>query len=164
MLNIKIKHGFFRYYGFVALLIFLFMAFYFYRTPKDKDDITLFLTSVGGLAYAIYSIQKQKLEELRLFKELFTDFNKRYDDLNDILNDIVLSKQTAQLTDDEIKHLNDYFNLCGEEFLFYQKGYIYPEVWTSWHNGMKIFIDNDKRIKKHWEQEKKSDSYYRLDI
>ena len=59
--------------------------------------------------------------------------------------------------------LNDYFNLCGEEYLFYRRGYIYPEVWKSWVAGMKIYYANE-RIKKLWAQELSNQSYYGLNV
>ncbi len=44
--------------------------------------------SSGGISF-FYFFQKQKLEETRLMKELITDFNSRYDSLNETLNDIL---------------------------------------------------------------------------
>ena len=117
-----------------------------------------------GLASAVYFIQKQKLEELRLFKELFMSFNRRYDKMNESLNRIASGGQTKQLTRDEKDILNDYFNLCSEELLFYQRGYIYHEVWTAWHNGVRFFMQEDGRIKRHWDEERTNDSYYGLEI
>src|ERR1700694_1418716 len=38
-----------------------------------------------------YFAQQQKLAEISLFKELFTEFNKRYDDLNERLREIATS-------------------------------------------------------------------------
>lgn len=80
------------------------------------------------------------------------------------MNRIAFSEQKGKLSTDEENTLNDYFNLCGEEFLFYRKGYIYPEVWQAWHNGMKFYLDKDHRVKEHWEREKKAESYYGLNI
>jgi hypothetical protein len=39
------------------------------------------------------------------------------------------------------------FNLCAEEYFFYLQGYIHPEVWKAWENGMKYFLDT-KKLKK----------------
>jgi hypothetical protein len=164
MIYARVKHLIFQYYGIVALFGFLGAALWFFRGPKGKDELTLFVTIVGGLASAIFFIQKQKLEELQLFKELFVDFNCRYDELNEDLNKIVSSKEKVDLTSDEKNKLNDYFNLCAEEFLFYRRGYIYLEVWTAWHNGMKYFLEKDKRIADYWEKEKQTESYYGLEI
>jgi len=160
----RIKHFLFRYYGLVALLILIPTIMSFLKGPKGKDEITVFLTIIGSLASALYFIQKQKLEELHLFKELFVEFNARYDKLNEDLNRIVFAEPKGELTQEEKNLLNDYFNLCGEEFLFFRRGYIYPEVWRAWHNGMKFFIVKDDRVKDYWKRESKTDSYYGLRI
>jgi hypothetical protein len=57
--------------------------------------------------------------------------------------------------------LFDYFNLCGEEYLFYSQGYVYPEVWKAWFNGMEFFRPNP-RIRQLWNEELKTGSYYGL--
>jgi hypothetical protein len=55
----------------------------------------------------------------------------------------------------------DYFNLCGEEYLFYKHGYILPEAWESWRRGMRQYMDVES-IRELWEFEVKTDSYYGL--
>jgi len=60
--------------------------------------------------------------------------------LNEELNRMAREDPTAPLTSDNLDCLFDYFNLCGEEFLFYRKGYIYPEVWQSLGNGHEDFL------------------------
>ena len=129
----------------------------FYRRG---DDWKLFLPVIGGGVSLIYVIKKQQLEEAKLFKELFVQFNATYDDLNEKLNQI---KSQESISPEDRNTLYDYFNLCGEEYLFYQQGYIYPEVWKSWVLGMKIFYDSDL-IRPIWISELKSGSYYGLDI
>ena len=106
---------------------------------------------------SVFLIQKHKLEELRLFTDLFKEFNKRYDKLNESLNQII--SKDGDLEPDETKDLFDYFNLCGEEYLYYREGYILPHVWKAWKNGMPVFFEN-KRIKKLWDEECKTESYY----
>jgi hypothetical protein len=123
----------------------------------------LAFTIAGGGFSFIYFIQKQKLEETRLFKELFTEFNERYDRLNEKLNSIVIGNKNAELSSEQLNNLYDYFNLCGEEYFFYKQGYIYPEVWESWLNGMKDFYRNS-RIKTIWGKEMDSNSYYGFKI
>jgi hypothetical protein len=54
-------------------------------------------------------------------------------------------------------------NLCGEEYLYYDKGYINPEVWRAWRNGMKYYLA-DQRILNKWADEEKSGSYYGLTL
>jgi hypothetical protein len=120
----------------------------------------LIFTIVGGILSFIYFVQKQKLEEIRLLKELFTDFNARYDALNEELNRIASDNEAREgFTQQELDTIYNYFNLCGEEYFYYEQGYIHPKVWKAWRNGMKIFYRNE-RIRKAWAEELKNDSYY----
>jgi len=117
---------------------------------------------VGLLAFPfgfLVTVQKQKTEELELFERLFEKFNSRFNKLNGELNAIKDGPDDIPLTPPQRNLLFDYFNLCGEEYLFYRQGYIYPEVWQAWYNGMKIFRKNP-RIKKLWEEELATESYY----
>jgi hypothetical protein len=158
----RLKHLIFRYYLLLALLLFIGAFVWFVQSAKGKDETALFLTLAGSVATGSYFVQKQKLEELLLFKQLFTEFNARYDKMNEAVNAILTNPENS-LTLSEKNTLNDYFNLCGEEFLFFKKGYIYPEVWRAWHNGMQDFFNKDDRIREYWDEEKKSDSYYGLE-
>jgi len=126
---------------------------------QEKLDWKLNITLVGSIISSIYFVEKQKLEQMVLFKELFTKFNERYDGLNEKLNEILEEDKQKELTQEQIDILYDYFNLCSEECLFYKQGFIYPEVWKAWCNGMKIFGKN-KRIKELWQKEVRTDSYY----
>jgi hypothetical protein len=164
MIHARIKHFVFTFYWLIALLGFIAVSVWFLKSEKGKEEITIFLTIVGGLLSAFYFIQKQQHEELELFKDLFSTFNSRYDQLNEELNRIAFSNSREKLLPEEKNTLNNYFNLCAEEYLFYIRGYIYPEVWRAWHNGMKFYLNKDERIKNHWIDEKKSDSYYGLVI
>ena len=110
-----------------------------------------------------FFLQKQRLEETKLFREIFLECNERYNALNEDLNDIVNKNTNEPISDSELKILFKYFNLCGEEHLYYKKGYIYPSAWKAWYNGMKVFIKNP-RILPIWEREKESDYYYDLKI
>ncbi|MGH9855944.1 MAG: hypothetical protein ACREBD_39415 [Blastocatellia bacterium] len=165
MVNNRAKQIIFRYYEIAAFVIFVAVTAWFYKySPKGKDEITAYLTVVGSLFTFFYFIQKQQLEELTLFKGLFTDFNKRYDEMNDKVNKIANAEIKRPLTPEEKDILDDYFNLCSEEYLFHRKGYIYDEVWVAWSNGMRFFLNKDVRIREYWLTEKETNSYYGLDI
>lgn len=152
------KHRFYRYYIPIALIVCIPIVFLGFRGIPHLDW-RLTITILGGIFSSIYFVQKQRLEEVQLFKELFKEFNERYDKLNEALNQICEGDDKQELTSDQINTLYDYFNLCGEEYLYYKEGYIYPEVWRAWSNGMKIFFQN-KRIRGVWEKECRTDSYY----
>jgi len=151
-----------NHFWFIAAIIVtaLVLAVVLYRR---NEDWRVLLPVIGGTVSLIYIIERQFLEEARLFKELFVDFNRRYNRLNKDLNRIRNADIKLALERKDIDILYDYFNLCGEEFLFYKKGYVYPEVWKSWILGMKIFFDNN-RIRAIWVHELQTDSYYGLDL
>lgn len=71
----------------------------------------------------------------KFFKELFTEFNSRYDKLNNFLNGI---KDDQKLTNEERQKIIDYLNLCAEEYMWVQKGWIPAHIWDSWKNGIKL--------------------------
>jgi hypothetical protein len=114
---------------------------------------------VGGLFAFVYAVERQKLNESRLFRELFSEFNGRYDELGGGLNRILRGNNEAALSSDDIDILFRYFNLCAEEFLYFRKGYIDPVVWNAWSNGMKTYFRSG-RIRKLWAEELESNSYY----
>lgn len=130
-------------------------------SSRAREDIVLALTVIGSVFSFFFVIQKQASEDIRLFKELFVDFNKRYDMLNEKLNHLAEKEPTARLTKEEKDTLNDYFNLFGEEYLYFKQGFILPEVWQSWCNGMYYFMEKP-RIKPLWSEEEESLSYYGL--
>ena len=125
-----------------------------------RGDWTTLLTVIGGLLSASFVLQKQYLDELSLFHELFKDFNCRYAELNDHLLMIVGS---GKLDDSKRRQLTDYFNLCAEEYWWYRAGYIPHEVWRSWCRGMLSYIEQPN-IKEFWEAEVTQDSYYGLTL
>jgi len=152
------KSIFFRHYILLAMIMTVTVILAAIMKPHIvKFEIVV--TALGGIFSSAYFVQKQKLEELRLFKELFTEFNHRYDQMNEKLNKILQETQNQKLTEQEINYLYDYFNLCGEEYLYYKQGYILPEVWESWKNGMKTFASS-KCIRQAWEKDLVLNSYY----
>jgi len=161
LVSVRVKHFVLRHYLWVTVILLLLALFTgLFVEPQDWKGWAAIIGVPFGF---LFTIQKQKSEELELFIRLFTQFNHRYDELNEKLNSIRDKPSDKTIEDDERNVLFQYFNLCGEEYLFFRQGYIYPEVWEAWHNGMKFFRDNP-RIRKLWDKELKSDSYYGLNF
>jgi hypothetical protein len=159
VINHDVKRFLFKRYAPISALVFA--AAMVLVISGKLDWQTLGSISVGAYAFA-FTVQKQNLEETTLFKELFEQFNKRYDKMNDDLNMIWEQPADKQLNEDEIKKLFKYFNLCGEEYLYYHEGFICPEVWAVWKSGMNYFRKNS-RIKEFWDKELSDNrSYYGL--
>ena len=152
------KHFVFKYYFGIAILLCI-GAIISGITLRQHIDWKLVAAFIGSVISSVFFVQKQRLEELRLFNELYTTFNSRYDALNESLNEIGRGDLGEELKPGELNTLYNYFNLCSEEYFYYKQGYIFPEVWKAWRNGMKIFYQNE-RIRKAWANELKNDSYY----
>jgi hypothetical protein len=132
-------------------------------TPDIRGNLTAAI--IGGAVAVVFFCQKQKLAETALFEKLFTRFNKRYGTLHGALQEI----RAGRLADEAEKHkvLVKYFNLCAEEFLFYEEGRIHPVAWRSWCNGMLYYVE-EEHISKQWQDEIERDlsrtSYYGLTL
>lgn len=124
------------------------------------DRIGLIGTVLAGALGFCYFAQQQKLAETALFHQLFIGFNARYDKINGSLFSL-LNKQNLLPEDRSI--IVDYFNLCAEEYLFYQQGYIPRKVWRSWCRGMAWYLKRHP-FKDVWNDEFKTDSFYGLSL
>ncbi|MGH7967354.1 MAG: hypothetical protein ACREIC_01365 [Limisphaerales bacterium] len=123
----------------------------------ERLSITIsLLTAVGGVSGFLYA---QHARDIQLFRELFREFNARYDTLNDRLNEIRNREPGQPLKETDHGVLFAYFNLCGEEYMYATAGYIDPRVWCAWHNGM-CYFDRDPEIHNFWKDELRQDSYY----
>jgi len=160
MLNVRLRHALFRNSGWLIALVVV--ATFVFAWKFAGQNWQLVLTAAGGALSFVYFVQKQKLEELRLFKELFTEFNARYDRLQDRLL-LVIARNDGDLSPEERLLVYEYFNLCAEEYLFYKRGYIDPDAWVAWQNGMRAYLANP-RIRRLWEEDVKSDSFYGLRV
>lgn len=158
IIKIKLKFLFYQNQMWLLIVSLLFVAAVLIIF---NEPLATTATILGSVLSLIYFVQKQKLEELNLFRELFKEFNARYDGMNEKLSKIVTNSNDT-ISDDESDLLVDYFNLCGEEYFYYRKGYIDPIVWESWFNGMLTLLANQKIYNK-WLTERQTISYYGLD-
>jgi len=76
----------------------------------------------------------------------------------------IMTRETgSDLLPAQIDTLYNYYNLCAEEHLFYETGYVDETVWCAWLRGMKYFA-GDAAVSKLWEKEIKSGSYYHFKL
>jgi hypothetical protein len=155
-----LKHWLFEYYAIISATFFIGTLLLFFNGRFDWQTL---LAIEGGIITFALGVQKQRLDEVHLFNQLFTDFNERYDQKNEAMNLIYNKPPESKLTDKEVETLFNYFNLCGEEYLYYTRGFIFPEVWCAWFNGMKFFRNN-QQIKQLWDKDLRAGSYYGLDF
>jgi hypothetical protein len=124
------------------------------------DKVVIIGGLLAGLLGFCYFMQQQRLAEMHLFKELFTEFNLRYDKLNDALLAI---ENVRAPTVDQQRLIIDYFNLCAEEYLFHREGYVLPHVWQAWCRGMLQYLDSEP-YSSIWREEADLGSYYGLSL
>jgi hypothetical protein len=137
----------------------------FHRAGVGLATVATLLTLVGGLTGFFYA---QHFQALQIFRDLFREFNSRYDILNERLNEIYdrpvdepLKREKTANNKSDIDVLYDYFNLCAEEHMYAAAGYIDPRVWIAWQTGMAYFAA-DPEILALWEHElhTQQKSYY----
>lgn len=135
-----------------------------YYIIGQKPELPISIIAAG--ISISFGIRQYRIENDKIFKELFIAFNQKYDEkFNNGLNAIDIKTQLQEayvLTDAEKNLVVDYLNLCAEEYLWYKKQRIDKSVWLSWENGMSYYL-KIKPIKEIVETEKKQkDSYYGL--
>jgi hypothetical protein len=100
-------------------------------------DGKIFLGLLGTIATLFFGSIKYRIENDKLFKELFQEFNSRYDlRFNDLINELKYDNG-RKLTKDERNLIIDYLNLCSEEYLWRSRNRIPKKVWNSWKAGIK---------------------------
>jgi hypothetical protein len=155
---VSLVNSYWRHYKAAALAGIVLLVLIIVVIAGLRDSAVI--VSLAGVAVSlIYFFQSQRLEETRLFKDLFSEFNLRYDKLNGTLLSVEHCRPDQCLTDEMNQALVDYFNLCDEEYMFYKLGYIREEAWRAWLNGMRYYYKNP-RIRELWEEELEQDSYY----
>eukprot|EP01029_Cantina_marsupialis_P030837 TRINITY_DN8516_c0_g2_i1.p1 TRINITY_DN8516_c0_g2~~TRINITY_DN8516_c0_g2_i1.p1 ORF type:complete len:149 (-),score=21.63 TRINITY_DN8516_c0_g2_i1:42-488(-) len=102
-----------------------------------------------GLSATIwFSRATKKRESDKMMKELFTEFNTRYDKLNNYLAQIVDSDKPVESVDqiNERAVVIDFFNLCAEEYFWHKRGRIDKKMWQSWQAGMNYWYNHTNPI------------------
>lgn len=168
--KVKFKHKDIFLINCVSLIIGL--CIYFYDDDRNFDVLAAILAT--GISIS-FGIRQHKIEQDRMFKELFMMFNERYDkNFNDKLNEIDLAlkgKSEKEIDAETKKKLEsvetkklviDYLNMCAEEYLWYTKGRIDENVWKSWEAGMKYFLGLEPIKEIARDQKAQKGSYYGL--
>ena len=153
------RHFIFRNYWWIALAIGGGTALLAFQVGGD-ERVGLVGAVIAGTLGFCYFVQQQKLAETSLFHQIFTSFNARYDQLNGPLAALLSERD---LTTEQRSLIVDYFNLCAEEYLFYQQGYIPWQVWRSWCRGMAWHLKRHP-FKDVWNEEMRSESFYGLSL
>jgi hypothetical protein len=141
----------------IILILFIGLCIWLFNTNQYTPVIAL-----GGAAGTIYfGLIKYWIDNDAIFLNLFNSFNKRFDELNEPLN---LIFNNAEIKGEKTKEqiVQDYLNLCAEEYYWLMKGRIPKKVWSSWRQGIEYYLTNQS-IRDYFLKEKKySKSYYDL--
>ena len=140
----------------------------------SKSFGSIILAIVAAYLASRHNKLSRELSNDNLQKQLFTEFNSRYDNMNDIIQFVLdFSKEDSvkflESKNDEgfgdynkafIKFkINDYFNLCAEEYYWYSKKRIDDRIWNSWKKGMDDIYNKSEIIRKQWQEEIKNDGW-----
>jgi hypothetical protein len=151
------KYTFKRYWIWIVLLIACIVILVL-LVRSNRIEVNIFLVITATLLTIFISIINFHQNGDKFFKELFTEFNNRYDILNDKLIAIATDKK---LEGEEKQKVIDYINLCAEEYMWVRKGRIPVHIWNSWKNGIEGYLRNEA-IKEVFDEEKAlwKSSYY----
>ncbi|TYB79172.1 hypothetical protein [Bizionia myxarmorum] len=131
-----------------------------------KDLAPLIISGVAIWLTSRYQRHAKKLANDEMMKDLFTEFNIRYDTINNKLDKISKTsvviweaqkdeKEKALIYGDVV----DFFNICSEEYYWYKEGRLDAKIWKAWHKGMNDIYNRSKIIQHIWEQECKNEGY-----
>lgn len=137
-----------------------------YLLENPQVVITLIIGFFTLIIAWRYNRSNLKISKEKLEKELFKEFNERYDILNDSL-----AKLSSEDTLEYLKDINsliankkmynviiDYFNLCAEQYYWKQKDRISDKIWVAWNKGMMEYY-KFPIIQQIWEDETLQDNY-----
>ena len=144
----------------------------FLNITKSFGAIILAIVA-SFLAYRHNKLTRE-ISNDNLQKQLFTEFNSRYDKLNDLLRFVMEFSQEkeeefmkalenemfGEFTKSYIKFkINDYFNLCSEEYYWYSKRRVDERIWSSWKKGMNDIYNSSSIIQNQWQDEIRNEGW-----
>ena len=100
-MGIRTKYFLHRYHFQLILIVIVGTVAISIWLYNRGDDWKLFLPVIGGAVSLIYVVEKQQLDEARLFKDLFVQFNEKYDQLNEKLNRV---KSQHSISKEDSRH------------------------------------------------------------
>lgn len=159
----------------VGVIVFMF---------NSNEHLEPLISVLIAIFSAIFLLQKHNWDKKKIYHELFSDFNRRYDTLNENMNrikegklinmiNIVLESDLSK--PDEVQFyttsvIYDYLNLCGEEYFWAGQKMLHPEIWDNWKKGIEYFINcpivikvikmEIERYNSNNRKDKKVDNYY----
>lgn len=112
----RTRHIFFRHHWWLVPTIGTASAFIIFKSNLP-DKGTVFAAVVAAVLSVSFFAQQQRLEEMKLFRELIASFNDRYDNLNERLMRVRCEEGCS-----DYQAVWDYFNCVLKSSCFFQKG------------------------------------------
>ena len=138
------------------------IGFGLYFLANERIEI-LGAVLATGISLSL-GVRQYKTENDKIFKQLFTEFNTKYDlKFNDKLDEIVEkseNNENYELSSENEKLIVDYLNFCAEEYLWKTKDRIPETVWNSWKNGMDYYLKKPIINKVILKEKEQKNSYY----
>lgn len=152
---IPYSHAMRKYLDIILInLIYLIIGIILFYLLGKRIEILVAVIATG-ISLSL-GIRQYKTENDKIFKQLFQEFNSKYD--NKFRKKLSKIRNQNNVKNTEI--VIDYFNFCAEEYLWKTKGVIPDNVWNSWEKGIVFFISNPL-IKEIFVKEKEQrNSYY----
>jgi hypothetical protein len=151
-----------RYTLFTAIIVIIYLGVILWAWLSRDLKLPLFITILAAVSTIYFTVVKYQLDADNMFKSLFETFNNRFDELNRALNAIKENRFTNDL-DREKRDANaviqDYLNLCAEEWYWRKKGRIPKDIWESWKEGIRYYT-NCPSIDEYFKQERTQDKAY----
>ncbi len=140
------KSYFHLFIGTLVLVVFLYVNNLYWLLQNE-----IFITVIVTIISLTFTINYNRYVKKKIFHEVFTYFNKRYDQLNENLNRlkegrVLIFKQNNDLEFQKKLFIYDYLNLCAEEYFWFREGMINVNVWDNWFSGIQYFLQNDDII------------------
>lgn len=141
--------------------MYFFIWFVIESCFKLNYPSTSWATIFVGFEAAFIGLTQLRNTRDKLEISLFMQFNERYSKLNELIKEQLdnqppeskkgIDKQGQILQN---KALEDYINLCCEEYYCYRiKKEIPYHIWKFWHAGIRYNWNNCSSLRKLWERE-----------
>lgn len=133
--------------------------------PLSDDIIAAYIQAVPAAAIALaallISFNQNRLEKRKAQRDLFEKFNQRFNSLNEDLNAIRAGSFAATAQKSAESVVQDYLNLCSEEYLWRKRGFVDEEVWSAWLSGIHYYLKSPAILKVFVREQKTAPySYY----
>jgi hypothetical protein len=104
----------------------------------DKEFGLMYLGLIGGLVGILFTVQNYWTEQDKIQMHLVELFNEKYKNINGIILDIVNIDNKLASIDKKINSdaIQDYLNLCAEEYYWYKRGRLSSDIFRAWEYGM----------------------------